>query len=462
MTKCSTTSVPMNRILVFLLLLINLSLWGQMGKLVNKVVAQVGDNIILLSDLEQQQIQAKQSEMEVGHTFSCSVLEQLMVQELLVNQAKLDSIVVSDEQVDAEMENRLRVLEKQMGGREKLEAFYEKTTTQIKNEFRTIIKEKILAQEMERTITAAVSVTPKEVAHFFNTLPKDSIPFINMKLSFQQIVMYPEITKEDKKRAINELEDVLSQILVEGKSFETMARIHSDDPGSGAQGGKIQASKGMMVPQFEATVFKLAVGEVSEIIETQYGFHIIKLISRKGEDYECLHILNMPEFSNDAINDAAIKMEECYQKLNQNEITWSEAVLKYSNDERTKQNRGVITNPITGDQNWDMEDLNQVDQQIYLLTDAMEKGDVTTPNLYIDIYERKQGMRIVRLKDRFDPHEANLKDDYTLIKAAAENDKKQITTAKWVDAKISNAFIRIDESYMDCDYNHKWLPALNK
>jgi peptidyl-prolyl cis-trans isomerase SurA len=283
-----------------------------------------------------------------------------------------------------------------------------------------------------------------------------------MKLSFQQIVMYPEITKEDKKRAVNELEDVLSEILVEGKSFETMARIHSDDPGSGAQGGKIQASKGMMVPQFEATVFKLAIGEVSEIIETQYGFHIIKLISRKGEDYECLHILNMPEFSNDAINDAAIKMEECYQKLNQNEITWSEAVLKYSNDERTKQNRGVITNPITGDQTWDMEDLNQVDQQIYLLTDAMEKGDVTTPNLYVDIYERKQGMRIVRLKDRFDPHEANLKDDYTLIKAAAENDKKQRTTAKWVDAKIANAFIRIDDGYMDCDFNHKWLPTLNK
>ena len=462
MMKCSTTSAVMNRIIFFIFLFINLSLFGQMGKLVNKVVAQVGDNIILLSDLEQQQIQAKHSDMEVGHAFSCSVLEKLMVQELLVNQAKLDSIMVTDEQVDAEMENRLRVLEKQMGGREKLEAFYEKTTTQIKNEFRTIIKEKILAQEMERTITAAVSVTPKEVTHFFNTLPKDSIPFINMKLSFQQIVMYPEITMEDKKRAMNELEEVLSQILVEGKSFETMARIHSDDPGSGAQGGKIQASKGMMVPQFEATVFKLAIGEVSEIIETQYGFHIIKLISRKGEDYECLHILNMPEFSNAAINDAAIKMEECYQKLSQNEITWSEAVLKYSNDERTKQNRGVITNPITGDQNWDMEDLNQVDQQIYLLTDAMEKGDITTPNLYVDIYERKQGMRIVRLKDRFAPHEANLKDDYTLIKAAAENDKKQRTTSKWVDAKISNAFIRIDESYMDCDYNHKWLPTLNK
>lgn len=452
----------MNRLFLSFFLFVCLNANAQPGKLVNKVVAQVGDNIILLSDLEQQQLQAKQSELDVNFNFSCTVLEQLMIQELLVNQAKLDSIIIPDEQVDAEMENRLRIIENKMGGREALEAFYEKSTAQIKNEFRSVIKDKILAQEMERTITSAVSVTPKEVSTFFNMLPKDSIPFINMKLSFQQIVMYPEITKEDKLRAVKELEDIQNQILIEGKSFETMARIHSDDPGSGSQGGKIQASKGMMVPQFEAAVFRLSVGEVSEIIETQYGFHIIKLVSRKGEDYECLHILNMPEFSNDAINDASIEMEACYKKLNQNEITWSEAVTQYSNDDRTMQNQGVITNPITGDQTWDMEDLNQVDQQIYLLTDAMEKGDITAPNLYVDIFERKQGIRIVRLRDRYEPHQANLNDDYALIKAAAENDKKQRTTSKWVDSKIFNAFIRVDASYQSCDFKHQWLPISNK
>ncbi|MGB1507375.1 MAG: peptidylprolyl isomerase, partial [Crocinitomicaceae bacterium] len=245
---------------------------AQNGKLVNKVLAQVGDNIILMSDVEIQKIQAKQSEMNVDFDFSCSVLEKLMVQELLVNQAKLDSIEVSDEQVDAEMENRLRIIEKDMGGRDKLEEFYGKTTTQIKEEFRSIIKDRILAQEMERTITTGISVTPKEVSTFFEALPKDSIPFINMKLSFQQIVIYPDITPEDKKRAFTELEEVLNLIQVAGKSFETMARIHSDDPGSASQGGKIEASRGMMVPQFESTVFKLKVGEVSDIIETQYGY----------------------------------------------------------------------------------------------------------------------------------------------------------------------------------------------
>ena len=221
----------MSRVLLFSFLFSAGIISAQPGKLVNNVVAQVGDNIILLSDLEQQQLQARQSEMEVDYDFSCNVLEQLMIQELLVNQAKLDSIIVSDEQVDAEMENRLRIIENKMGGREALEAFYEKSTAQIKNEFRSVIKDKILAQEMERTITSAVSVTPKEVSSFFNSLPKDSIPFINMKLSFQQIVMYPEITKADKLRAMEELQDIQEQILVQGKSFETMARIHSDDPG---------------------------------------------------------------------------------------------------------------------------------------------------------------------------------------------------------------------------------------
>lgn len=434
---------------------------AQNGKLVNKVLAQVGDNIILMSDVEIQKIQAKQSEMNVDFDFSCSVLEKLMVQELLVNQAKLDSIEVSDEQVDAEMENRLRIIEKDMGGRDKLEEFYGKTTTQIKEEFRSIIKDRILAQEMERTITTGISVTPKEVSTFFEALPKDSIPFINMKLSFQQIVIYPDITPEDKKRAFTELEEVLDLIQVAGKSFETMARIHSDDPGSASQGGKIEASRGMMVPQFESTVFKLKVGEVSDIIETQYGYHIIKLISRKGDDYTCLHILNMPEFSNDAINDASIRMDECFSRLNQNEITWDEAVSQYSNDDKTKQNGGIITNPITGDQLWDMENLNQVDQQIYLLTDAMEKGDITSPNLYVDIFERKQGIRIVRLMERYEPHVANIKDDYTLIKAAAENDKKEKTMAKWIDSKISNAFIRVDDSYQSCKFSYKWFANPN-
>lgn len=427
------------------------------GETIDKIVAQVGDNIILLSDVQAQKLQAIQAGVELTPEIDCNVIEELMYQYLLLNQAELDSIVVSDAQVDAEMENKIRVIENQIGGRQKLEEFYGKTVTQIKKEFRSIIKDQLLSQEMERQITGDISVTPREVTEFYKQIPMDSIPLINSQLSFQQIVWYPEITVDDKQKAFDELDGIRNGIIQEGKSFSTQARIHSMDPGSAKQGGEIEGTRGMMVPQFEAAVFSLEVGDVSEVFESTYGYHIIKLLDRKGDDYKCQHILIIPQFENTALEAAAIKLDSCYNLLKSNTITWDEAVAKYSNDDATRQNKGIITNPITGEQTWDMEDLNQVDQQIYLLTDGMEKGDVSQPNLYSNYFERKQGIRIVRLMNRTVPHRANLDDDYSLIKRAAENDKKQKTISDWTKSKIGNAFIRIDEEFQDCQFKNDWL-----
>lgn len=443
--------------LIFSIICLSTSvLFGQKENVVDKIAAQIGDNVILKSDIEAQKIQMVQAKMEVSSATDCSILEELMYQNLLMNQAKLDSLVVSDAQVDGEMENRLRMLEQQIGSRQKLEEFYGKSTSQIKEEFRETIKDRLLAQDMEYKITEGVTVTPKEVKEYFSTVVDDSIPFINSKLSFQQIVFYPEVTEADKKMTYDKLNDIRNGILA-GKSFETQARIHSMDPGSASQGGKYKATRGMMVPQFDAAVFSLNVGEVSPIFETNYGYHIVTLLERKGDDYTCRHILLIPEYSNKALEMASLKMDSCYKELSSKQITWDEAVLKYSNDELTKQNKGIITNPINGEQTWDMEDLNQVDQQIYVLTDALEKGDITTPNMYVDIYDHKQGIRIVRLMDRSAPHKANLNDDFTLIKNAAENDKKQKAISKWTKSKIANAYIRIDEEYLGCNFKNPWV-----
>ena len=275
----------------------------------DKIAAQVGDNIILLSDLKIQEMQAKEAKIEIDSTFDCRMLEELMIEQVLVNQAKLDSILIADEQVDADMENRLRLIQQQMGGRQKLEEFYGMTYSEIKDKFRESIRSKMLADEMRNTITMGLSVTPKEVTSFFNALPADSIPYINMQLGFQQIVIYPEITKEDKKMAYEKLAGLRNDIVVSGKSFESIARLYSMDPGSAPMGGKIAATKGMMVPQFESTVFKLKPNEISEIIETEFGYHIIKLLSRAGEDFVCLHILIRPEFSIKAVNRASQRMD---------------------------------------------------------------------------------------------------------------------------------------------------------
>jgi peptidyl-prolyl cis-trans isomerase SurA len=445
------------RVYVLSLVLFCVNVVQAQPRVLDKIAAQIGDNIILLSDLKVQEMQAKEANVAIDSSFSCRMLEELMIEQVLVNQAKLDSVIIADEQVDSDMENRLRLIQQQMGGRQKLEEFYGMTYTEIKDKFRESIRSKMLADEMRITITGVLSVTPKEVSSFFNTLPADSIPFINMQLGFQQIVIYPEITKEDKKIAYEKLAGLRNEIVVSGKSFESIARLYSMDPGSAPMGGKIAATKGMMVPQFESTVFKLKPNEISEIIETEFGYHIIKLISRAGEDFVCLHVLIRPEFSIQAVNRASQRMDSCYRMLKMNELTWEQAVSRFSNDAGTKQNKGIITNPKNASQMWDMSDLNEIDQQIYLLTDAMEEGDVTQPNLYMDFMTREQGIRIVRLMKRIAAHKANLSDDYALIKQAAENDKRTRILKEWVDAKLGNAYIRIDSEFKECPYQHKWI-----
>lgn len=425
-------------------------------KVVNKIVAQVGDQIILLSDVEERKLQFIVNNPKATAPSDCEVLEQLMMEELLYNQALIDSLVVSEEAVESELEMRFRVAieEKFNGDKAKMEEVYGKTISQLKEELRGQIKKKMLAQEMEQKLVSTLSVTPKEVAAFFNKIPKDSIPLINMKLSFQQIVNYPSISNDDKEKARIKLQEVQKELTVE--NFELMAKIHSDDISSAVNGGIIEASRGMMVPQFESTALSLKPGEISEIIETQFGFHILLLLERRGDDYICRHILKKPAYSKQAFKKSADKVDSAYNMLKMNQITWEQAVIKYSNDEMTRENKGIITNPYTGEQTWEMDQLNEIDQQIYLITDRMEKGDISKPSMYNDIYERKDGIRIVRLLARIPAHKANLNDDYALIKMAAENDKKTRTINDWVNSKVTSSYIRIDDLYRSCTFNSNW------
>jgi len=235
-----------------------------------------------------------------------------------------------------------------------------------------------------------------------------------------------------------------------------MCKIHSDDISSAINGGIIEASRGMMVPQFESMALSLKPGEISEIVETQFGYHILLLIERKGDDYICRHILKKPSYSKQAFKKSADKVDSAYTKLKMNQITWEQAVIAYSNDEMTKENKGVITNPYTGEQTWEMDQLNEIDQQIYLITDRMEKGNISKPSIYNDIYERKDGVRIVRLMNRIPAHKANLNDDYALIKLAAENDKKTNTINDWINSKVTSSYLRVDENYVNCTFKSNW------
>jgi len=431
-------------------------LGGGNQPIIDRIVAQVGENIVLHSDIEVQKLQAMQEGYKLDLSSECRILEEMLYQNLLIHQAGIDSVVVSDAQVDDEMENRLRNIEMQIGSREKLEEFYGKTYDEIKNEFREVIRDRLIAQKMEQTITQDVAVTPRDVERLFKEIPEDSLPMVNEQVSIQQIVVFPKVSQRAKSAAITQLEKWRNDIIRGTRSFEAVATINSDDPGSAKQGGRIEASRGMMVKPFESAVFSLNVGDISEVVETEYGFHIIQLIDRKGDDYVVRHILKMPEVDRSAFTLAAAIIDECSGKIQSGEMTWEEAVLVYSEDENSKQNQGTVINPYSGELHWDIEALNEIDQALYAEIARMDIGGVSQPMIYTDQQRRKEGVRIVRLRDRTQPHRANLKDDYTVIKKAAENRKKENAIEEWVNATIPSAYVRIDEKYSRCDYLYNW------
>ena len=425
-------------------------------EVIDRIIAQVGSLPILLSDLENQKIQYQSEGRKLTPQMGCVALEELMYQKLLLNQAKLDSVVITDAQVNAEMENRLRTIEYQIGGKEKLEQFYGKSYVQIKEEFREVIRDRMMAQEMERQITFDVEVSPKEVEEFFKSIPTDSVPLINESIAIQQIVIYPKITQESKNEVIEKLNQWRQDVIDGKRDFAMLATLNSEDLGSARDGGKLEATRGMMVKPFEAAAFSLQPGEVSEVVETQFGYHIIQLISRTGDDYVARHILLTPEVGRKEISEAAAIADECHERLKKHEITWEQAVLEYSEDEDTRQNQGSLTNPYTGELYWDIANINEIDPQIFGLVNYLEVGEISRPDMYSDMMKRREGVRIVRIKDRTKPHRANLKDDYNFIKQSAETNKKGDIIEEWVNEKVKKTYIRIDEKYEDCNFTYLW------
>lgn len=432
------------------------------ANVVDKIVAQVGDNIILYSEIQGQKRTIVENGGQLSPNVECDLIEQMLYQFLLVNQAELDSVMISDEQVDAEMENRIRQIEANMKGKrdEKgqpitFETFYGKSKSSIKEEFRRDIKKRMLGQEVERGITGSISVSPREVELFYNSVPKDSLPFINSELSFQQIAVFPAVTKADKEATKKRLEDARKSILSGRETLKSVAIKTSDDLGSAPNGGRIEASVGQMVKPFEQMALSMKPGEISPVFETEYGYHIMELVERLGDDYIVNHVLYTPKASMDSINSAAMRIEKCYELLQANKITWDDAVKLYSTD-RNKENKGFITNPYTGEQRWSVDIINEVDPQMFLLTDALEINQIAAPTPYKDFMDRSDGFRIVRLSERTQPHIANLKDDYNLFRTLAEEKKRNDAILAWINSKISTAYIRIDQDYKSCVFQTNW------
>lgn len=423
------------------------------GTVIDEVAAVVGKNFILLSDIENQYLQMRMQGGIQGSesTAKCQILENLLFEKLLLHQAAIDSVEVTSERVESELDRRMRYFISQFGSQEKLEKFYDKTVIEFKSELRKVIREQLLIESVQQTITQNTQVTPSEVRKFFKDLPTDSIPLIGSVVEVAQLVRKPPISYQEKYEVKERLRKLRERVLG-GESFEALAVLYSEDPGSARQGGDIGlVGRGELYPEFEAVAFKLDPGEVSEVVETEAGFHIIQGIQRRGEYVRVRHILIKPKVSPVALAEERNFLDSIAGLIRKDSISFEEAVEKYSTDP-SKTTGGIMINPMTGSTQWPVD---QLDPKIFFVIDKLSVGDISTPVLMEDENGEK-AYRILKLLKRTQPHRANLEEDYNQIQEWANQQKKQEKIREWIGKNAKKAYIKIYSDYQ-CDFQQTWF-----
>lgn len=448
--------------LITLLICLNVSTVYAQEQIIDEVVAVVGANFVLQSDIEAQYLQIRaQGDIEDAGALRCRIFEDLLFQKLMLNQGEIDSVMITDEQVNQTMDARFRYYIQQFGSQEKLEQYYKKSLIEIKEEFRTLVKEQLIVEEVQQKIVQDAKVTPSEVRRLFNELPKDSVPMIDAEFELGMINKDLVISK-DELEVTRERLKALRERIVKGENFNALAVLYSEDPGTARKGGELGfVSRGQLYPEYEATAFGLKQGEISEVIKTQAGYHIIQLIERRGERINTRHILLMPKVPDAEITLKSKLLDSIAGLIRTNNLTFEEAALKYS-DDPSRVGGGLLINPNTGNARFTATQLTQLAAQyrnLYQKAEAaaskLNVGEVSEPFLYQD-EEGKQKAAILYLKLRTQEHRASLKEDYNTIQEWALNKKKGETVDNWITDKISKTYFRISPAYTDCNFIHSW------
>lgn len=426
---------------------------AQESQVIDRVVAVVGQNIILQSDIEAKYMQYRLQGGIKGSASSirCEILEDLMFEKLMLNQAEMDSITVTDEQVEAEVEQLVRYFVSQLGSQENLEKYYKKTMPEIKDELRRMRRDQMLVEQVQQTILANVEVTPAEVKKCYYNIPKDSIPMVNSKYEIAHLVKKPPITLDEKLAVKDRLYKMRKRIL-DGERFSTLALLYSEDPGSAKKGGELGFhGRGEFAPEFEAAAFNLRDGEISEVVETEFGFHIIQMIERRGDFINVRHILLTVKVSLEALQVAYDQLDSIANLIHKDSLTFDEAVRKFS-DEKDKMSGGILVNPNSGSTLFDAAEL---DQQVSVTINKMKVGEISAP-VPMKTADNKDAYRILYLKKKTAPHKANLKDDYTLICDWAMQKKREEIINKWIANNSQKAYIKVIDDFRDCDFMFDW------
>ncbi len=428
-------------------------------QVIDEIIANVGTEIVLLSDLEEQYSLLLAQQGTLPADARCAILEQLLTQKLLVNQAKLDSVEVSDEEVEAQLNARIeQILAYMNNDVRQFEEYYGQTIAEVKEAFREDLRDQLLADRMRNQVVQDITVTPSEVIEFYHSIPYDSLPYFNSEVEVSEVVVKPEPDDEEKAQARRQLEELRRRIVEDGEDFGELARRYSDDFGSARLGGDLGwAKRGKFVPEFEAAAYRLEPGEISEVVETEFGYHLIQLLERRGNQIHTRHILIKPRISPRDIERAVALLDSVRTLILLDSLSFSEAVKRFGSEAvQSYNNDGRMVNPRTGNTFFEIADL---DPDIYFAIDTLEVGEVTKPFAFTAPNGEKW-VRIVKLEARSEPHRASLSLDYAKIRKAAIEAKKNEYLYKWVMRTIRNTFIQLDKRFLDmCPSLQRWVEA---
>lgn len=444
-------------ILLFFFLTTFIPTYAQNKGVIDEVIWVVGDEAILLSEVEEERLRAQYEGQQIKGDPYCVIPEQLAIQKLFLHQAELDSIEANESSVSHQVDMRLNYYINQIGSKEKMEEYFRKTSSEIREEMMNTVRNQMIIQQMQQKLTENIKPTPADIRRYYSTLPEDSIPMMPAQVEVQILSFEPNVPVEETERIKQRLREFTERVQSGSADFSMLARLYSEDTESAKRGGELGfVGRGQLVTEFADVAFNLNDPKrVSRIVQTEYGYHIIQLIEKKGERINCRHILLRPRISaSDKIR--AIERLDSIQKAIQNgELQFEQAVIQYSEDKNTIMNAGLMINPNTGSSRFEYQDLApEIAKQIY----SMQEGDISAPFVMMDPLKNREVCAIVRLKKKTDIHRANLTDDFQTIKAMLEQKLSQEFIHNWILTKQKNTYIQISPEWQGCDFEYPgWL-----
>lgn len=437
-----------------MLLLLSVTTYGQ-NNVIDEVVWVVGDEAILKSDVESERLNAQYEGRKFDGDPYCVIPEQLAIQKLFLHQAELDSIDVSEQEVLSRLEQQTNWLIDQIGSKEKMEEYYNKTSTQIREMLRENIRNGLIVEKMQREIVGDIKIVPADVRRYFKNLPQDSIPFVPTQVEVQIVTLEPKIPQEEIERVKKALRDYTDQVNKGEIAFSTLARLYSEDEGTRRRGGETGfTGRGEWVPQFANVAFNLQEpNKISKIVETEFGYHIIQLIEKRGDRANVRHILLKPQVEEKDLEASLLRLDSIAKDIRNAKFSFDEAATFISQDKDTRNNHGLMANPRSGTARFEMQELAQVSQEIAKVIDDMNVGEVSEPFTMIN-NKGKEVCAIVKLKARIDGHKATITEDYQRLKSIVQSKLGEEKLQKWIVDKQKSTYVRINENWVTCDFKY--------